>query len=89
VNCVCAETVGAVYRPVELIVPPPAPWTTDHVTAVLGVPVTVAVNCTLPPDITVAVDGLTVTEMTGFTVTVAVPDRLGSAWLVARTVKKL
>jgi hypothetical protein len=44
--------VGAVYRPVPLIVPavalPPTTPSTDHVTAVLPVPVTVAVNCVVP-----------------------------------------
>jgi hypothetical protein len=43
---------GAVYKPMALIVPLVAfpPWTpsTDHVTAVLVVPVTVAVNGVVP-----------------------------------------
>jgi hypothetical protein len=44
--------LGAVYKPMALIVPAVAfpPWTpsTDHVTAVLLVPVTVAVNGVVP-----------------------------------------
>jgi hypothetical protein len=43
---------GAVYKPMALIVPAVAfpPWTpsTDHVTAVFVVPVTVAVNAVVP-----------------------------------------
>jgi hypothetical protein len=37
--------LGAVYTPLELIVPPDA----DQVTAVLVVPVTLAVNCWVSP----------------------------------------
>ena len=47
---VCEPVVaGAVYKPVLEIVPvallPPLMLSTDHVTAVLVVPLTVAVNC--------------------------------------------
>ena len=38
-------TAGAVYKPAVETVPPVA----DHVTAVFEVPVTVAVNCCVPP----------------------------------------
>src|SRR5438105_3950095 len=44
---------GAVYKPVVLTVPtvelPPATPSTDHVTAVFELFVTVAVNCCVPP----------------------------------------
>lgn len=56
----------AVNNPVVLIVPPVA----VHVTAVLLVPVTVAVNCCVPPDATVADEGDTLTDTTGAAVTV-------------------
>src|SRR5438552_19074589 len=46
-------TVEAVYSPELLIVP----FVAVHVTAVLVVPVTVAVNCCVPPDATVALVG--------------------------------
>ena len=68
------------------IVPPVA----DQVTAVLLVPVTVAVNCWVAPAKSEADVGLTLTATTGggaVTVTVAVADLLLSATLVARTVK--
>ena len=50
-------TVGAVYMPLLLMVPLDA----DHVTAVLDVLLTMAVNCTVCEDATVAVPGVTVT----------------------------
>jgi hypothetical protein len=77
---------GAVYRPAVEIVPPVA----DQVTAVLPVPVTVAVNCCVPPVRSEAEVGLMLTATTGggaVTVIVAVADLLVSATLVARTVK--
>src|SRR5437016_515013 len=50
--------VGAVYRPDALTVPavefPPSTPSTDHVTAVFELFVTVAVNCCVPPVATVA-----------------------------------
>ena len=67
------------------IVPPVA----DHVTAVLLLPVTVAVNCRVAPVCIEAEVGLipTATPVGGaVTVTVAGADLLGSATLVARTV---
>jgi hypothetical protein len=47
-------TVGGVYRPLASIEPAEA----LHVTAVLDVPVTVAVNCCFWPDATVTPDGV-------------------------------
>jgi hypothetical protein len=66
------------------MVPPVA----DQVTAVLELPVTVAVNCCVPPVNSEADVGLIVTATTGggVTVTVAVANLLESATLVARTV---
>ena len=57
----------------------------DHFTAVLLVPVTVAVNCWLPPASRFAADGITETP-TGINVRLALPDFAGSATLVAVTV---
>jgi len=77
---------GAVYRPAGEIVPPVA----DHVTAVLVVPVIVAVNCWVPPVCNDAEVGLRLMVTTGggaVTITVAADDLLGSATLVAMTVK--
>jgi hypothetical protein len=77
---------GAVYRPVDETVPP----VVDHVTAVLLLPVTVAVNCCVRPVKSEAVVGLMLTATTGggaLTVTVAAADFEVSAVLVARTVK--
>ena len=51
-------TVEAVYSPELLIVP----FVAVHVTPVLVVPVTVAVNCCVPPDRTVAEVGEMETE---------------------------
>ena len=66
------------------MVPPLA----DHVTAVLVVPVTVAVNCWVPPVCTDAELGLMLTATGGggvVTVTVADADFVVSATLVALT----
>jgi len=63
-------------------VPPVA----DQVTAVLLLPVTVAVNCCVAPVISEAVVGEMATE-TAVTVTVAEADLVVSATLVAVTVK--
>jgi hypothetical protein len=73
----------AVYKPVEVTVPPPASITL-HVTSGMGTPLTVALNCFEPEGRTVAVGGLTLTE-TEFTVTVAVALLVVSATLVAIT----
>jgi hypothetical protein len=77
--------LGAVYRPLVLTVPPVA----DQVTAVFALPVTVAVNCCVPPVWTEADVGLTLTAPGGgaeVTVTVADEDLVVSATLVALTV---
>jgi len=63
---VLAVTVGAVYRPVPDIFPGEA----DQVTATLDVLVTNAVNCSVPPEATVAVAGVTVTATGAITVRV-------------------
>jgi len=59
--------LGAVYNPVALIVPtvalPPDIPFTCHVTAVFVVPVTLAMNCFVPPGLTVAEAGVTVTTI--------------------------
>jgi hypothetical protein len=56
---------GAVYRPdveiVPLVVLPPVIPLTLHVTAVFDVPATVAVNCRVVDNVTLAEDGDTVT----------------------------
>jgi hypothetical protein len=74
VAVVAAVTLGAVYLPVASIVPGVAlELLTDHVTPPFAEsPVTVAVNCVVPPDATAAVAGLTVTEML-FPVVVLLP----------------
>jgi hypothetical protein len=59
---------------------------TLHETAVFDVPVTVAVNCCVPPIRTCAFTGVTVTETGGTIVTEAVPDTEESAVEVAVTV---
>jgi len=67
-------------------VPPVA----DHVTAVLLLPVTVAVNCCVAPVWSDAEVGLMLTATTGggeVTVTLAEADLVLSATLVARTLK--
>ena len=78
---------GAVYRPAEVM----APKAAFQVTAVFEVvPLTVAVNGSVPVVSEEAVAGETMTEVTAgpevATVTVAVPDLLESALLVAVTV---
>jgi hypothetical protein len=75
-------TVGAVNRPELDTVPAVA----VHVTEVLEEPVTVAVNCLVAPEATVADVGLTETLTGVTTVTLAVADLVVSAALVARTV---
>jgi hypothetical protein len=58
---------------------------TCHVTAVLGLLVTVATNCCAAPAATVADAGWTATTTVAASVTVAVADLEGSAWAVAVT----
>jgi len=57
-NVVVLDTVGAVKRPPDVTVPPLA----VQLAAVLLLPVTVSVNCLVPPELTVAVVGETVTD---------------------------
>ena len=93
---VCVPVVGgAVYKPLVLTVPtvalPPFTPSTDQVTPVLLVPVTVAVNCCVPLMATIAVAGENVTVMTGgtitgLTVTAALALLVGSAFDTAVTV---
>jgi hypothetical protein len=77
-------TLGAMRSPeVEI-----DPAEVDQVTAVFDVPLTVAVNCWVPPDESVALAGETATDTVpgGFTVTVAEAELAVLAWLVALTV---
>src|SRR5579862_2935113 len=53
--CWAVTDEGAVYRPVDEI--DPTDEESDHVTAVLDVPLTVAVNCCVPPGLSVTDDG--------------------------------
>jgi hypothetical protein len=86
----CAVTVtvcdvrildGAVYRPVEEIVP--TDGLIDQVTAVLLVAKTVAVNCCVPEGAKLTVDGLMDTVIAWRSVISAVAAFEGSAMLVA------
>ena len=74
---------GAVYSPVAEMLP--TLGLIDQVTAVFVVPVTVAVNCWVWPAVSVTLGGLTETPMT-LRLTVALPDLVASATLVAVTV---
>src|SRR5215467_897647 len=80
---ICAEEIvaGAVYKPAVIRVP------TDgfmlQVTAVLPVPLTVAVNCCWPLAVRVTDTGVTDTATVGVSATVALADLVGSATLVA------
>jgi hypothetical protein len=76
------SVVGAVYKPVEEIVPALA----LHVTDVFTVPLTVAVNCWVCATGANALVGERVTETTGTTVTAAWADLVVSATLTAVTV---
>lgn len=79
--------LGAVYKPLAEMLPPVA----DQVTAVLLLPVTLAVNCCDPPVESDAEAGEIVTATVGVvaavTVTDAEADLLVSATLVAVTTK--
>src|SRR6185312_13616944 len=82
---------GAVYRPVASTVPkvefPPATPFTVQFTAVLLLPVTVALNCCVAPAASVAAVGLIVTVIVGVVnVTVAMAVLVVSAWDTAVTV---
>jgi hypothetical protein len=66
----------------------PTAGLSDQITPALVVPLTVAVNCWLPPPLKLADAGLTFTETTcagGFRVTVALADLEVSACEVAFT----
>src|ERR1019366_6129446 len=80
---------GAVYKPLLSTVPHAEPAQpaedTLQLTAVLVVPVTVAVNCLVSPANTRALVGEILTTTGASTVTVAVPDLEGSACEVAIT----
>jgi hypothetical protein len=80
-----ATLAGAVYKPLDESVPSPV---SDQVTAVLAVPVTVAVNCCVPPPPSEAEVGEIDTEIAagGFSVTVAEADLVVSFVEVAVTV---
>jgi hypothetical protein len=68
-DCWPAMLPGAVYSPLEEMLP--TLGLSDQVTAVLVVPVTVAVNCWVPPGPSVTLSGLTETAMARLTVKVA------------------
>src|SRR5262249_55083073 len=74
--------LGATYTPPALIVPDAADQVTDLSDTE---PFTVAANCSVPPTVTDVLVGVMVTELTAGvdTVTVAVPDFVASAALVA------
>src|ERR1019366_1561302 len=81
---------GAVYKPAALIVPQAVPEQPVplilQVTLVLLLPVTVALNCACCPVVSCAVVGETETTILTAIITVAEPERVGSAWEVALTV---
>jgi hypothetical protein len=86
ITAVGLDTGGAVRRPFEI-----EPALVDHTTDVLLVPLTVAENCCVPADGTVALVGFRLTVMLlvgagGFTVTVAEAFESTEAALVAVTV---
>jgi hypothetical protein len=74
---------GAVYKPVEEIVPGPERL---QVTPAEETPESVAENCAVPPAFTVAVAGVTLIDAFGVTVTVAFATTVGLSTLVAATV---
>jgi len=80
---------GAVYRPALLMAPQAAPVQPEpetlHVTAVLTVPLTLALNCCVAPAFRVVVAGVIAT-LTGGMVTLADADFEASACETAETV---
>jgi len=84
--CCDATLAGAVYNPLEPIVPAPDDGLIDQFTAVLLVFKTVAENCWVWLAYKVAVAGPTDTLMAGDNVTVAEAVAAVFAWLVAVTV---
>ena len=81
--CAEATDAGALYKPVGEIDPTPE-GVMDQVTAVLLLFVTVAANCWVWESNRLLVAGVTLTA-TGFNVTVAEADLVGSVTLVAIT----
>lgn len=81
--------VGAVYKPLDEIVPQALPEQPlplrVQVTLMLEVPLTVAVNCCVIPVTTCAVPGETLTTIACRMVTTALADLVGSATEVAVT----
>jgi hypothetical protein len=86
VAVVAVLTLAAVYLPVPSTVPPPLP--TDQFTPAES-PVTVAVNWTVPPEVTVAVDGETVTEMVPPVVVLLPPPQPARLDRMAHTDRKV
>jgi hypothetical protein len=87
---VLGNVAGAVYRPVELIVPhsapeQPAPLTRQRM-AELGAPETAAWNCWVPPAAISALAGVTFMTSGRMIVTVSEADFVLSAFDVAVTV---
>ena len=82
--------LGAVYNPLEVMVPaaalPPGVPFTCQVTPVFAVPVTVAMNCVLAPGLTVTVAGVTVTVIGGGIL--LPPQELRNAEAASPTTKK-
>ena len=83
--CAVVMVAGAVYRPDGLIEPAPT-GLVDHVTALSGVLVTVAVSCAVWPLFSAMVTGFTFTATDGSSVIVVDEDAAVSARLVAVTV---
>ena len=84
----CVATVGAVYSPAELMVPPAAPSRTDQVTAWFELPITSAANCCSWFIDSVTLAGLSVTVTGLITVTAARPGmppstEVATTWQVA------
>jgi hypothetical protein len=84
-TCVEVTDAGAVYKPVASSVPIPA-GATDHVTEVLLLNVTVAVNCCACPPESVDTPGVTLIGAEGSSVRMTDADWVVFAWLVAVTV---
>jgi len=87
VTLILEVQAGAVSTPeLEMV-----PAEVDQVTAVFVVPLTLAVNCWVPPAETVALGGEIETDTVpgGFTVTVADAELAVLAWLVALTVTEV
>jgi hypothetical protein len=81
--CCAVIEAGAVYKPFTSV---PTSGVTDHVTPVLELPVTVAVNCCVWLCSKFTPVGLMLTCTTGVKVTIAAAEVTPSATLVAFTV---